>query len=132
VFGGEPRAAIDRNDYEPIVNGRKFPQLSAGMRVLVNIAHLLVHHRAALELELPMPGLLMIDGINKNIGTAQYDAARVDDAWTQLVELSGTLGGEIQIIVTANDVPERAREFVRLSLSANDRLIPSVDLPKAE
>ncbi len=128
VFGGEPRAAIDHNDYQPIVNGRKFPQLSAGVRVLVNIAHLLAHHRTALELELPVPGLLMIDGINKNIGTAEYDAARVDDAWTQLSELSRTIGDELQIIIAANDVPERAREFVRLTLSADDRLIPTADL----
>ncbi len=73
------RAAIDRNDYEPIVNGQKFPQLSAGVRVLVNIAHLLAHHRAALELKLPLPGLMMIDGIAKNIGTVGYDAERLDD-----------------------------------------------------
>jgi hypothetical protein len=128
VFGGGPRAAIDHNDYEPIINGRKFPQLSAGVRVLVNIAHLLAHHRAALELELLLPGLLMIDGINKNIGTAEYDAARIDDAWTQLMELSETLGDEMQIVVAANDVPERARSFVRLTLSAEDRLIPTADL----
>lgn len=132
VFGGNPRAAIDHNDYQPILNGRKFPQLSAGVRVLVNVAHLLAHHRAALELDLPLPGLLMIDGINKNIGKAEYDAARVDDAWTQLIELSATLGDELQIIVAANDVPERARPFVRLTLSAEDRLIPEADLPRRE
>lgn len=128
VFGRGPRAAIDRNDYEPIINGRKFPQLSAGVRVLVNIGHLLAHHRVALELDLLLPGLLMIDGINKNIGTAEYDAARIDDAWTQLIELSQSLGGELQIVVAANDVPDRARDFVRLTLSAEDRLIPTADL----
>lgn len=128
VFGGEPRAAIDRNDYQPVVNGRKFPQLSAGVRVLVNIGHLLAHHRAALELDLPLPGLVMIDGINKNIGKAEYDAARVDDAWTQLIELSNARGDDLQLIVAANDVPERAREFVRLSLTAENRLIPAADL----
>jgi hypothetical protein len=53
----------------------------AGVRVLVNIAHLLAYHPTALELELPLPGLLMIDGINKNIGTAEHDAARIDTAW---------------------------------------------------
>lgn len=132
VFGGEPRAAIDRSDYEPILNGRKFPQLSAGVRVLVNIAYVLAHHRAALELGLPLPALVMIDGINKNIGTAEYDAARIDDAWTQLIELSDTLGDELQVIVAANDVPERVRPFVRLILSADDRLIPTDDLVGAD
>lgn len=128
IFPGEPRAAIDRNDYEPIVNGRKFPQLSAGVRVLVNIGHLLAHHRTALQLELPLPGVVMIDGINKNIGTAQYDAARIDDVWSQLIALSAELGDDLQIIVAANDVPERARGFVRLTLSPEDRLIPEADL----
>ena len=132
VFGGEPRAGIDQNDYEPILNGRKFPQLSAGVRVLVNIAHLLAHHRAALDLGIPLPGLLMIDAINKNIGTAQYDAARIDDAWTQLIELSDTLSDKLQVIVAANNVPDRARRFVRLTLSAEDRLIPTTDLASAK
>jgi hypothetical protein len=131
VFGGEPRAAIDRNDYQPIVNGRKFPQLSAGVRVLVNIGHLLAHHRAALELDLPLPGLIMIDGINKNIGTAEYDAARIEDAWKQLIELSNTLGDELHVIVAANNVPDRARQCVRLTLSAEDRLIPTADLERS-
>jgi hypothetical protein len=70
----------------------------------------------------------MVDGINKNIGTAEYDAARIDDAWTQLIELSNSLGDELQIIVAANDVPEFARPYIRLPLSANDRLIPTADL----
>ncbi len=129
IFGGEPRAAIDRNDYQPIINGRKFPQLSAGVRVLVNIAHLLAHHRAALDLDLGLPGLLMIDGINKNIGKAEYDAARIDDVWTQLIDASNAVGDQLQIIVAANDVPERARDFVRLTLAADDRLVPTEDLP---
>lgn len=102
------------------------------MRVLVNIAYLLAHHRAALELDLPLPGLVMIDGINKNIGTAEYDAARIDDAWTQLIELSNTLGDQLQLVAAANDVPDRARPYVRLTLSADDRLIPTADLKRAE
>jgi hypothetical protein len=132
VFPGEPRAGIDPLDYEPIVNGRKFPELSAGVRVLVNVAHLLAHHRAALELSLPLPGLLMIDGINKNIGKADYDAARIEDVWTQLIALADELPDDLQIIVAANDVPDRAREFVQLTLSAEDRLIPEADLQRYE
>lgn len=127
-FGTAVRAAIDRNDYQPIVNGQKFPQLSAGVRVLVNLAHLLAHHRAALEVGVPLPGLMMIDGIAKNIGTAGYDAARIEDIWTSLIQLSDELGQEIQVIVAANDVPERVEPYVRLTLSADDRLIPTSDL----
>jgi hypothetical protein len=127
-FGTGIRAAIDRNDYQPVVNGQKFPQLSAGVRVLVNIAHLLAHHRAALELDLALPRLMMVDGIAKNIGTAGYDAARIEDIWTSLISLSDELGHEIQLIVAANDVPERVEPYVRLTLSAEERLIPTSDL----
>lgn len=127
-FGTDVRAAIDRNTYEPIVNGQKFPQLSAGVRVLVNIAHLLAHHRAALELGLPLPGLIMIDGIAKNIGTAGYDVTRIQDIWTSLMRLSDELGEQIQIIVAANDVPDRVAPYVRLTLSEDNRLIPISDL----
>lgn len=127
-FGTGVRAAIDRNDYQPVVNGQKFPELSAGVRVLVNIAHLLAHHRAALDLDLALPGLMMVDGIAKNIGTAGYDAARIEDIWTSLISLSDELGQEIQVIVAANDVPERVKPYVRLALSAEERLIPTSDL----
>jgi len=99
---------------------------------LASLAHLLAHHRAALELQVPLHGLLMTDGINKNIGTAEYDATRIDNAWTQIIELSEVLGEELQVIVAANDVPDRARRFVRLTLSAEDRLIPMADLERGE
>ncbi len=127
-FGSAVRAAIDRNSYEPIVNGQKFAQLSAGVRVLVNIAHLLAHHRAALELGLPLPGLIMIDGIAKNIGTVGYDAARIEDIWTALINLSAELGEEIQVLVAANEVPKRVEQYVRVEFSEVDRLIPTKDL----
>ena len=70
----------------------------------------------------------MIDGINKNIGKAEYDAARIEDVWTELIALAAELGDQLQIIVTANDVPEQAWQFVQLRLSAEDRLIPEADL----
>ena len=98
--------------------------------MLVNIAHLLAHHRAAVELSLPLPGLMMIDGIAKNLGTAGYDLARIEDVWTALTQISDELGDEIQLIVAANDVPDRIERYVRLKLSADDRLIPTSDLDK--
>jgi len=128
VFGSTPRAAIDRHDYEPIVNGQKFRRLSAGVRVLVNVAHLLAHHRSALDLGLPLPRLMMIDGLTKNIGTAEYDAARIEDVWTSLIRLSEELPADIQTIVAANDAPARVRPFVRVEFSENNRLIPTDDL----
>ncbi|MDQ6879389.1 MAG: hypothetical protein M3082_17185 [Candidatus Dormibacteraeota bacterium] len=127
-FGTGLRAGIDRNDYEPIVNGQKFPQLSAGVRVLVNIAHALAHHRTALDLNLPLPGLLWIDGVTKNIGTAGYDHERIEDIWTELIRASDEVGDQLQLIVAANDVPDRVAPYVRLTLSEDDRLIPDNDL----
>ena len=127
-FGSGIRAAIDRNDYQPIVNGQKFPNLSAGVRVLVNIAHLIAHHQVGRELQLPIPGLMVLDGIAKNIGKVGYDAERIEDIWTALIRLPGDFGDELQIIVTANDVPDRVQRYVRLTLAANDRLIPISDL----
>ncbi|MDQ6878388.1 MAG: hypothetical protein M3082_12010 [Candidatus Dormibacteraeota bacterium] len=127
-FGTGLRAGIDRNDYQPIVNGQKFPQLSAGVRVLVNIAHALAHHRAALELELPLPGLIWIDGVTKNIGTAGYDHERIEDIWTELLQTSDQFGEQLQLIVAANDVPARVKPYVRLELAEDDRLIPEADL----
>jgi hypothetical protein len=127
-FAGEPRAGIDHISFKPIVNGRPFEELSAGVRVLVNVAYLLAHHLTALELQLPLPGLLMIDGIHKNIGADDYDAALTDRVWTKLEELSKAVGDELHVIVAANDVPARLIPFVRLTLGPTDRLIPETDM----
>jgi len=127
-FTGSPRAAIDRSDYEPIVNGRKLPGLSAGVRVLVNVAHILAHHLTASDVGIPLPGVVLIDGMTKNIGTAEYDAERINNVWTQLIELHGAIGEELQVIVAVNDVPERINPYVRLRLDEGNRLIPAEDL----
>jgi hypothetical protein len=127
-FTGRPRAGIDRSDYEPIVNGRKLPGLSAGVRVLVNVAHILAHHLAALQVSIPLPGVLLIDGMTKNIGTAEYDAERIDNVWTQLMELDEVVGQELQVIVAVNDIPEQVNPYVRLRLDEGNRLIPAEDL----
>jgi hypothetical protein len=130
-FEGNPRAAIDRNDYQPIVNGRKIDGLSAGTRVLVNVAHILAHHVYALTSDLPLPGILMIDGMTAHIGEAEYDEQRIENIWDQLLELHESHADDLQIIVAVNSVPERAAPFVRLTLSPTDRLVPTADLAKS-
>jgi hypothetical protein len=125
-FAGHPRAAIDRSDYQPIVNGRKLDGHSAGVRVLINVAHLLAHHVAAADLGLPLPGILLIDGITKNIGTAEYDAERINNVWNQLLHLDSVMGDDLQIIVAANNIPENVTPHVVLELSEQDRLIPEI------
>lgn len=129
TFAGQPRAAIDRNNYEPIVNGRHLDGLSAGVRVLVNVAHSLAHHLAAVDIGLPLPGLLLIDGITKNIGTAQYDAKRTEHVWQTLVDLHEVMADDLQVVVAANDVPAFIDErFVVMRLAEDDRLVPTADL----
>lgn len=132
-FEGEPRAAIDRNDYQPVVNGRKIEGLSAGTRVLVNVAHLLAHHVVAPAQGVALPGLLLIDGMTANIGHADYDAERIENIWAELRKLHENNADQLQIIVAVNDLPERfdARPFVRLELSEEDRLVPTEDLERA-
>lgn len=130
-FPGEPRAGIERTSFKPIVNGRPFEELSAGVRVLVNVAYVLALHLAAQDLGLPLPGILMIDGIQKNIGTAEYDATRMEHVWSKLVELSDSMPDDLQTIVAVNDVPPSLDGYVRLSLGHPDnRLIPTEDLTR--
>lgn len=131
-FDGEPRAAIDHNDYQPIVNGRKIDGLSAGTRVLVNVAHLLAHHVAAPARNVPLPGLLLIDGMTANIGRADYDAERVENVWAELLKLHEEMADQLQVVVAVNDLPERfdVRDFVRIELSEQDRLVPTADLER--
>jgi len=132
-FDGEPRSAIDRNDYQPIVNGRKIEGLSAGTRVLVNVAHLLAHHVVAPARGVPLPGILLIDGMTANIGRADYDAARIENIWGELLRLHEELADQLQIVVAVNELPERfdASGFVRIELSEQDRLVPAEDLERA-
>lgn len=132
-FDGEPRSAIDHNDYQPIVNGRKIEGLSAGTRVLVNVAHLLAHHVVAPAREVPLPGILLIDGMTANIGRADYDAARIENVWAELLRLHEEMADELQIVVAVNELPERfdVSGFVRAELSEQDRLVPTEDLERA-
>jgi hypothetical protein len=124
-FEGEPRAAIDPRTFLPIINGRTFDQLSSGgLKVLANLAYALAHHLTALDFDLPLPGLLLIDGITKNVGRDEYDQARVDAVFQTLLSIGAEHGERLQIIVAANDVPAAAEDRVALRLSPDDRLIP--------
>ncbi|MCU1418492.1 MAG: hypothetical protein JWP32_2666 [Schumannella sp.] len=123
----EPRAAINRADYTPIVNGRRIEGHSGGMCVLINVAYMVALHRTALDQGLPVPGLLMIDGINQNLGKNEYDTTRYELIWQELIRLHDEYAEQLQIIVATNDTPGfvRERNFVRLTLSEDDRLVPA-------
>ncbi len=124
-FDGEPRAGINRKTYNPVLNGRSFEDLSSGgLKVLTNLAYIAAHHVTALDLQLELPHLLLIDGVTKNVGRDDYDQARVDAVFDQLLALGDRYGDRLQIIVAANDVPPQAADAVRLTLTESDRLVP--------
>jgi hypothetical protein len=125
----EPRAAIHRGTFKPIVNGRTVEDHSAGMALLTNIVYMLAIHQTTIELDLKIPRLLMIDGISKNLGRGEYDQRRSDLVWTQLAEFHQQYAEDLQIIVAANDVPDFIEDLdvVRLRLSEADRLVPEED-----
>lgn len=81
TFGEPLTASIDRKTYLPIVSGRSFDSLSSqGLQVLVNVAYALALHTVAADRDLPLPGLLIIDGPSSNVRTVGYDAERLADS----------------------------------------------------
>jgi cell division protein FtsB len=121
---GPDEVRIDRRTYLPVIYGRRFSELSSqGLQVLVNVAHALAHHRTSIALNLGLPQILFIDGLTSNLGHEGEDLLRVNAVYDYLIELSGELGDQFQIIVADNDVPPQAESFVRLRLEENERLI---------
>lgn len=123
-FVSPPYVQIGRKDYLPLVDGRSFQELSSqGLLVLVNVAHALAHQIAALRLGLPLPGILLIDGLTSNVGHEGEDLQRVQGVYDALAQISEEYGPDLQMIVADNDVPEVASRFVRVELGEQDRLI---------
>lgn len=123
-FADEPRASINRETYMPVLDGRRFDDLSSqGLQVLVNVAHTLAHHLTALHFGLPLPSTVLIDGLTSNVGHEGFDQERVDAVYAYLAHLSDERGADLQIIVADNDVPADARRFIALELGADDRLV---------
>lgn len=117
-------ASINRTTYLPEVTGRPFDELSSqGLTVLVNVAHALAHHTVAIDNNLPLPGLLVLDGLSNNVGHEGFDLARRDDTYTLLMEESDRYEGRLQIIALDNDVPGFATTAVVATLTPEDRLI---------
>ncbi len=115
---------LNSTTYLPIVSGRSFDRLSSqGLKVLVNVAHSLAHHTVAIDRDLPLPGLLVIDGPSSNIGTEGYDQERLADMYDLFVRVSDNYAEQLQIIVVDNSVPPNGQRFIRASLSVDDRLL---------
>lgn len=126
-------AGINRTTYLPEVTGRPFDELSSqGLSVLVNVAHALAHHTVAIDNDLPLPGLLVLDGLSTNVGHEGFDLERRDDTYRLLMEEAQAYLGQLQIIAVDNDVPDFAADAVVLTLSPEDRLVRSADAPGSE
>ena len=117
-------AAINRTTYLPEVTGRPFDELSSqGLTVLVNVAHALAHHTVSLDHDLPLPSLLVLDGLSNNVGHEGFDLARRDDTYRLLMEEVARYEGRLQVIALDNDVPEFALDAVAVTLTPEERLV---------
>ncbi|MYS09758.1 hypothetical protein GTW71_25745 [Streptomyces sp. SID6041] len=127
-FDKRPGSRINRETYMPIVDGRSFADLqSQGVGVLVNVAHVLAHQRVALDIEgIPLPNLLIIDGISSNVGHEGVDLERLRKMYATLLEVATEHIDQLQIIVTDNDSPPIDGIYRALELSDTDRLVPGV------
>jgi len=119
---------INRTTYLPIVSGRTFDRLSSqGLKTLVNIAHALAHHTVAIDRDLPLPGLLVLDGLSANAGFEGFDQDRVNDVYRLLVRVADEYEGRLQIVAVDNELPGRMylelSKYIILTLTQRDRLI---------
>ena len=126
-FGEQELSDIDPQTYLPVYYGRAFGEVSSpGLVTLINVAHALAHHLTAVELGLKLPQILIIDGLSEHLGQEGLDPERLMAAYDLLIDTSNERP-ELQVIVVDNEIPEKARRFVRLELSEEDRLIRNPD-----
>ena len=122
-FGEQELSDLNPTTYLPVYYGRAFGEVSSpGLVTLINLSHALAHHLTALELGLKLPQILIIDGLSEHLGQEGLDPERLMAAYDLLIDTSNKRP-ELQLIVVDNEIPEKARPFVRLELSEEDRLI---------
>ncbi len=123
---------IDRETYLPRLDGRKFDELqSQGLKVMVNVAHVLAHQLTSLRFDLKLPNILFIDGLTGNIGYEGLDQERIESIYRYLIALSQQYADQLQIIVVDNSVPSIAKPFVKVELTEDNKLIPTDVLLRA-
>ncbi|MDT0615969.1 hypothetical protein [Streptomyces lancefieldiae] len=129
-FDDEPGSYINRKTYMPVVDGRPFADLqSQGVEVLVNVAHVLAHQHVALnDPDIPLPNLLIIDGISSNVGHEGVDLERLRKMYASLLRTATEHVDRLQIIVTDNDSPPIDGIHRPLELSDTDRLVPTTPI----
>jgi len=121
---------INRQTYLPEVSARTFDELSSqGLKTLVNVAHALAHHTVAIDRDLGMPGLLVLDGVSANSGKEGLEHDRIVDMYQLFDEVAAAYAERLQLIVVDNDLPTAVAsslsDRIVLTLSQQDRLIRS-------
>ena len=129
-LGQELTVKINRDTYLPEVSGRSFDELSSqGLKTLVNVAHALAHHTVAIDRNLPLPGLLILDGLSANSGHEGFDLARVRDAYRLLSRVTeqDQYRNALQVIAVDNELSRgillEFADYVVDTLTQEDRLI---------
>jgi hypothetical protein len=127
-LGQELSVKINRTTYLPEIAGRTFDELSSqGLKTLVNVAHALAHHTVAIDRNLPLPGLLILDGLSANAGHEGFDQERVRDVYRLLRSAAQEYAGLLQLIAVDNEISRGILvehvDNIRLTLTQADRLI---------
>lgn len=127
-IGSDLSVKINRRTYLPEISGRTFDELSSqGLKTLVNVAHSLAHHTVAIDRNLPIPGLLILDGLSSNAGHEGYDRDRVRDVYLLLRDVALEYAEALQVIAVDNpftrDLLLEMQEYLVLTLTQEDRLI---------
>ncbi|MCX4974513.1 hypothetical protein [Streptomyces sp. NBC_00620] len=128
LFGDSLSVKINRETYLPEISGRTFNELSSqGLKTLVNVAHSLAHHTVSIDRGIPLPGLLVLDGLSANAGRKGFDAERIQDMYRLLLNVAEEYADDLQIIAVDNDAPavfdEALSDKVVLHLTPQDKLI---------
>ena len=93
----------------------------------MNVAHALAHHTVAIDRELPLPGLLVLDGVSANSGREGLDGNRVLDMYRLFMEVAAAYEAQLQLVIVDNEVPEEILRVLGdrlvLTLSQSDRLV---------
>ncbi|HVV77168.1 MAG TPA: hypothetical protein VHC43_14145 [Mycobacteriales bacterium] len=124
LLGDRQTVAINDRTYLPEISGRSFDELSSqGLKTIVNVAHSLAHHAVSIDRGLPLPGLLVLDGISSNLGQEGFDQDRVNDMYALIARVAETYRDSLQVVVVDNTPPSEFADRTVLTLSQDDRLI---------
>lgn len=132
------RARIDADTLLPLVDEQPFEGRGGGARVAVSVAYSLTLLSYTLQVDQSsIPGLLIIDSPQKNLGTNNPDrelARRVYQKFLDALQIRGTIGDgryerPFQLIIIDNDRPKVKGVSKMHKLDYSDGFIKDLDSP---